>query len=264
MQRAERRTGFNVCTVDAVILIIHSVVLIIHCNVAHSVPRLSAHAKRPATIMQPWGSTGALVCGRSGATPDSKRGAVRELHLLSAAPLRRAPCSRSSPAASAGQMRRNWGAENRPPAMEPETSTRAHWRGWIAGGTIACAIRIAAAGSSPGGGERSQPSGRGTGGAVRAPTFSDRTSILLHSNPGGWPWRLGRGQIEGWQPEVTGHRRTQRRLQLHRSPRCQSVKQGWIRQRPCPHTHTCNTSARSGRQPTAVAVSSAHPVARFV
>ena len=103
MQRAERRTGFNVCTVDAVILIIHSVVLIIHCNVAHSVPRLSAHAKRPATIMQPWGSTGALVCGRSGATPDSKRGAVRELHLLSAAPLRRAPCGRSSPAAGAGQ-----------------------------------------------------------------------------------------------------------------------------------------------------------------
>ena len=125
-------------------------------------------------------------------------------------------------------------------------------------------VRIAAAGSSPRGGERSQPSGRGTGGAVRAPTFSDRTSILLHSNPGGWPWRLGRGQIEGWQPEVTGHRRTQRRLQLHRSPRCESVKQGWIRQRPCPHTHTCNTSARSGRQPTAVAVSSAHPVARFV
>ena len=103
MQRAERRTGFNVCTVDAVILIIHSVVLIIHCNVAHSVPRLTVHAKRPATIMQPWGSTGALVCGRSGATPDSKRGAVRELHSLSAAPLRRAPCGRSSPAADAGQ-----------------------------------------------------------------------------------------------------------------------------------------------------------------
>ena len=76
--------------------------------------------------------------------------------------------------------------------------------------------------------------------------------------------RLGRGEIEGWQPEVTGHGRTQRRLQLHRSPRCQSVKQGWIRPRPCPHTHTRNTSARSGRQPTAVAVSTAHPVARFV